>query len=204
MAAVSATTLPVSTAFATPFDASEVPPGAFVATHAERADWRPAPITPDWVLDGRPVARYVPLARGRDDLGSTTLWDCTAGTFRWHFVWDETVHILEGAVEVTLPTGEVHRLTTGSVAFFPAGSSAIWKVEGHVRKLAVCRRAWPGPLARLLGMARAAKRAIVRLRADLPGRFEDFVPAFTSLRFRLGAAAMLTTAVGLDLMLDIV
>ncbi len=204
MAAVSATTLPVSAAFATPFDATDVPLGAFVATHTDRADWRPAPITPGWVLDGRPVARYVPLARGRDDLGSTTLWDCTAGTFRWHFVWDETVHILEGAVEVGLPTGEVHRLTAGSVAFFPAGSSAIWKVEGHVRKLAVCRRAYPGPLAKALGVARAAKRTLARLRADLPGHLGEMMPAFTSLRYRLGAAAMLTTLAGLDLMLDFI
>lgn len=188
----------VSAASTSPFGAADdVGLGAFAATTSSRSDWRPAPITPEWILEGRPVARYVPIARGRDDLGSTTLWDCTEGTFRWHFGWDETVHILDGAVTVTLPSGAVHRLTAGSVAFFPAGSEAVWSVEGHVRKLAVCRKAWPGPLARALAAARSAKHAVQRLRA------EPFA-VFAGLRPRFAAAAALGLWIGLDLVLDII
>ena len=192
----------VTAASASPFGAAEdVSAGAFVATSADRRDWRPAPITPEWILDGTPVARFVPLARGRDDLGSTTLWDCTAGTFRWHFVWDETVHILDGAVTVTLPSGAVHRLTAGSVAFFPGGSTAVWKVEGHVRKLAVCRRVFPRPLARAVALARRLKHGLAATRAGLADRL---VPTFGSARLRFGAAAALGLWIGLDLVLDLV
>lgn len=192
----------VSSVSSSPFGAAaDVTAGVFVATSADRTDWRPAPITPEWILDGAPVARFVPLARGRDDLGSTTLWDCTDGTFRWFFVWDETVHILDGAVTVTLPSGEVHRLTAGSVAFFPAGSTAVWKVEGHVRKLAVCRRAYPGPLARAVAFARAAKHALARLKAE-PSAV--LAPVFAELRPRLAVGAALSLWVGLDFVLDVI
>ncbi len=192
----------VSSASSSPFGAADdVLAGAFVATTSDRTDWRPAPITPAWIRDGRPLARFVPLARGRDDLGSTTLWDCTDGTFDWTFVWDETVHILEGAVTVTLPSGEVHRLTAGSVAFFPAGSTAVWKVEGYVRKLAVCRRAYPGPLARAVALARRLKHGLAAVRA---GTSDWLAPVSVAARLRLGATAALGLWIGLDLVLDIV
>jgi uncharacterized cupin superfamily protein len=172
-----------STASSSPFGAADdIGRGGFVATSADRTDWRPAPIRPEWILDGTPVARFVPIARGRDDLASTTLWDCTEGTFRWHFVWDETVHILDGAVVVTLPDATVQRLSAGSIAFFPAGSSAVWKVEGHVRKLAVCRRAFPAPLARAVDVVRRAKRTAAFLRSDPRAAL---APAFADLRPRL-------------------
>ena len=191
-----------STASLSPFGAADdVGRGAFVATASDRDDWRPVPITPSWILEGAPIARYVPIARGRDDLASTTLWDCSEGTFRWSFVWDETVHILDGAVTVTLPSGEVHRLTAGSVAFFPAGSSAVWRVEGHVRKLAVCRRAYPGPLARAIEIARRAKHAAALLRREPRAAL---APALADLRPRLAFAAALTLWIGLDFVLDLI
>jgi uncharacterized cupin superfamily protein len=192
----------VSSASVSPFGAADdVFAGTFVATSADRTDWRAAPITPDWIVAGRPIARFVPLARGHDDLGSTTLWDCTDGTFRWCFVWDETVHILEGAVTVTLPSGDVHRLTAGSVAFFPAGSTAVWKVEGYVRKLAVCRRPYPGPLARAVALARRAKLGLTALKAATADRF---TPSSMAARLRLGATAGLGLWFGLGLVFRLV
>lgn len=175
--------------------------GRFVATSVDRDDWRAVPIPPEWIVEGRPVARCVPIARGRDDLASTTLWDCTAGTFHWCFGWDETVHVLDGAVEVTLPDGAVHRLTAGSVAFFPAGSTALWRVEGHVRKLAVCRRAVPAPVAAALAWVGAGKQALRRLR-DEPG--DRRATALGGLRRRVAVAAALTLWVGLDFVLDVI
>lgn len=194
----------VSSSSASPFSGSaDVAPGAFVAASADRDDWRAAPITPAWVREGRPVARFVPLARGRDDQGTTTLWDCTDGTFDWHFCWDETVHILEGSVVVTLPCGAVHRLTAGSVAFFPAGSAAVWKVEGYVRKLAVCRRVFPGPLARAIGLARVAKHRAATLRAEARGLLAVAAGSFAGLHRRVAVAALLSTGLGLELVFDL-
>lgn len=139
---------------------SHAPMGRAVFTHEHRNDWMSAPIDPSWVLDGDPRARSIVLARGRDDFAVTTLWDCTEGTFRWHFGWDETVHILEGRVEVTDEAGRLHMLEVGSIAFFPAGSNAVWRVVGRVRKLAVCRRAFPSRFAAALRLLGHAKRML--------------------------------------------
>ena len=136
---------------------SDVPLGTLVVTRDDRRDWREAPIEPSWILEGRPRARSIVLARGRDDFAVTTLWECSEGTFRWRFGWDETVHILDGRVDVTDDEGLVHVLEAGSIAVFPAGTWATWKVVGHVRKMAVCRRAFPAKVAmaiRFLGHAR--------------------------------------------------
>jgi hypothetical protein len=44
----------VSSASSSPFGAAaDVAAGAFVATSADRTDWRPAPITPAWIREGR-------------------------------------------------------------------------------------------------------------------------------------------------------
>lgn len=143
-----ASTTALAPAAARPFAVSDhVPLGTAVFTHDARDDWSEAPIEPSWILDGTPRARSIVLARGRDDFAVTTLWDCSEGTFRWFFGWDETVHILDGRVEVTDEAGRLHVLEAGAIAFFPAGSSGVWRVVGHVRKLAVCRRAFPARFA---------------------------------------------------------
>ncbi|MDR4307434.1 DUF861 domain-containing protein [Chelatococcus sambhunathii] len=112
----------------------------------------PAPIEPSWVISGQPLARAKLHSTSADRFSSTTIWDCTAGAFRWRFVWDETVHILEGAVTVTDETGRVTRLGEGDVAYFAAGSWATWKVETYVKKIAFCRRAFPTPVVKALGL----------------------------------------------------
>jgi hypothetical protein len=47
---------------------------------------------------------------------------------------------------VTTHDGGERRLGPGDMAFFPAGSSSVWRVPAAVRKFAVCRRALPAPL----------------------------------------------------------
>lgn len=155
---MASTTATITAATARPFAVpASAPLGRAVFTHDARDDWAEAPIEPSWIVEGAPRARSIVLVRGRDDFAVTTLWDCTEGTFRWCFGWDETVHILDGRVEVIDENGALHVLERGAVAFFPAGSRAIWKVVGRVRKLAVCRRAFPSRFAmalRWLGHAR--------------------------------------------------
>ncbi|SON57730.1 hypothetical protein HDIA_4189 [Hartmannibacter diazotrophicus] len=103
----------------------------------------PAPIPPEWIVDGAPVARMTVLAESADGGVTTTLWDCTAGTFRWHFTWEETVHIVEGEVIVTDLSGRTRRLVAGDVGYFPGGTWALWHVPEHVRKIAFCRQPAP-------------------------------------------------------------
>jgi uncharacterized protein len=106
----------------------------------------PAPIDPAWIVEGAPVARFAKHSNGGDDAAVTGVWDCTAGTFRWHFSWDETVMILEGSVTVIAADGTERLLRAGDVAYFKAGTWYTWHVERYVRKLAFCRKPFPRPL----------------------------------------------------------
>ncbi len=99
----------------------------------------PAPIKPDWILEGKPVARAKTLTVAPDENFSSALWDCTAGTFRWHFRSDELVHILEGEVTVKSDDGTSRTLRPGDVALFPKGLTNVWHVPRYVKKLAVHR-----------------------------------------------------------------
>jgi uncharacterized cupin superfamily protein len=111
----------------------------------ESVELAPAPINPDWILEGAPEARSKQLARSRDGASAVMAWSCTAGRFNWHYMVDETVHIISGEVFVTNEKGEECRLGPGDMAFFPAGSRSTWRVPVQVKKLAVCRQAMPRP-----------------------------------------------------------
>ena len=71
------------------------------------------------------------------------VWECTAGTFDWHFHFEETIHILSGEVIVTDEDGRVFRLGAGDTAFFRGGSRARWHIPEKLRKLAFNRRVPP-------------------------------------------------------------
>jgi uncharacterized cupin superfamily protein len=120
---------------------------AFVAGSAHALEMQPAPIEPTWVLEGSPQARIAHHSRAEDESGLTGVWDCTAGSFRWFFAWDETVVILEGEVLVKSDDGIERLLRTGDIGYFKGGTWATWTVESYVRKVAFLRRPAPAPLA---------------------------------------------------------
>lgn len=129
--------------------------------HASLGDvsLEPAPIRPEWILHGQPVARSRELSRAPDGTAMTLLWDCTPGAFRWFFGGDETVHILEG--EVVVEDGEgVRTLRAGDVALFPAGTWATWTVTRHLRKVAFCRDPMPRPVLKFVQAVRALKQRL--------------------------------------------
>lgn len=123
-----------------------MPACAFTAIASGEVILAEAPINPGWVLAGQPRARMGEVARSADGTCVTVVWECTAGTFEWHFGVDETVHIIEGEVTVADARGNERTLRPGDIGFFPVGGKTIWKVETHVRKMAVCRHAMPAPL----------------------------------------------------------
>jgi uncharacterized cupin superfamily protein len=98
----------------------------------------PAPIRPEWIVAGAPVARSSELAASPDGDSFTCIWECTAGAFHWNFDCDETVHVLEGQVIVSWQ-GQSVTLVAGDTAYFPAGSRTLWKVDRYVRKIAFLR-----------------------------------------------------------------
>lgn len=130
-----------------------------ITSGTSAAAWTACPITPDWILEGKPIARIEHLSSSADGTASTYYWDCSAGRFNWFYSFDETLHILEGSVVLKDPSGTVRQVVAGDTVFFPAGSQAEWTVERYIRKLAFCRTPLPGSLVR----ARDAVRRIKRL-----------------------------------------
>ncbi|MBL8589424.1 MAG: DUF861 domain-containing protein [Methylobacteriaceae bacterium] len=131
----------------------------------------PAPIPPDWIIDGDPRAASAEIARSADGACATCVWATTPGVFRWHFKGDEIVTIVEGEVYVCDENGaHERRLGPGDTAVFPAGSTQIWRVTRPLRKVAVCRNALPPA-------AGAALRALGRLTALMRGARADVARA---------------------------
>jgi uncharacterized cupin superfamily protein len=116
-----------------------MPVSALVARSGQ-VDYKPGSINPDWIVSGDPQARSAALVASPDGHATANFWDCTAGKFHWHYVWDETVLILGGEVRITDSDGNSSVLRAGDVAYFAAGSSYFWEVERYVRKMAFHRR----------------------------------------------------------------
>jgi uncharacterized protein len=127
-------------------------PSIFAGSYYRNFDaLEPSPIVTDWIIDGAPEATAKYLMETRDGTSFTVVWDCTAGSFRWRYGEDETVYIVSGEVFITDDGGEERRLAEGDMAFFPAGSSAVWRIPERVRKLAVLNRvSFPKPLVSIL------------------------------------------------------
>lgn len=104
---------------------------------------KPAPIEPSWILDGDPQATSCTVSRSSDGLGCTIVWHCTQGKFDWYYDFDETILILEGSIVLESEGMPPTRYSAGDVIFFRDGAHAKWHVEGHVKKLAFCRKTSP-------------------------------------------------------------
>lgn len=115
----------------------------FTLAALDPAKLKPAPIRPHWILEGAPEAKCVNLSNGTRGWTSTDHWSCTAGKFRWHYGWDETVLFLEGEVRITDDAGVVYEGRPGVSLFFPAGTSATWHVPNYIRKIAFNQRPVP-------------------------------------------------------------
>lgn len=125
------------------------------------ADLQDDPINPEDVLSGDPRARAVTWAVSADQTTTHWLWECSAGSFRWWFGFDETVCIVEGSVRVEVDGEEPLALDVGDAAYFPAGHWSTWTIEEYVRKQAVLRVPVPRSMAyasRVLGQRRYARR----------------------------------------------
>jgi uncharacterized cupin superfamily protein len=67
------------------------------------------------------VSANRPLAGSTDGLGSTYMWDCTAGRFCWYYGVDETVYLVEGSITVVDSAGQLSHLRAGDTFLFPKG-----------------------------------------------------------------------------------
>ena len=104
-------------------------------------------VDPSWVKSGIPNFRAIETARSPDGRSITGLWACDGpSTFEWTFGLDETVHLLEGRVEVDY-LGKRFVLEPGHTAAFHAGTKAVWHVPSHAKK--VFKLQHPGKLVLL-------------------------------------------------------
>jgi len=97
------------------------------------------PIYEKWILSGKPLARSRTLVCSPDGASTSVLWDCTCGSFYWHYRQDEAVLFLSGDACLLEENGREHRFAAGDFAFFPAGSVVKWRVDNYVRKIAFLR-----------------------------------------------------------------
>jgi len=119
---------------------------SIVMATAATIDLDPEPIPRDWILSGAPEARSRKLARSHDWTSHIVIWDCTPGTFSWHYSMDEVVIFVSGEAFMTNGSGEERRFGAGDLGFFPAGSTCTWRVTEHIRKVGVLRETIWRPL----------------------------------------------------------
>ena len=113
-------------------------------------DLQPDPIPREWILEGDPTARRKLLVGSSDGMASTHMWDCTEGRFNWHYLSDEVIYVLEGAVVVEDAAGVRRRLEPGDIFLFPAGTCFHWTVPRYIRKIAFLH----APLSRKVRLAK--------------------------------------------------
>ncbi|MTI43454.1 hypothetical protein JM93_03878 [Roseibium hamelinense] len=126
----------------------------------DRGALLPAPINPNWILEGSPDAYCANMTGANRGWTSTDHWSCTAGKFRWHYGCDEAVMFLEGEAFITDAAGVRYHARPGICLFFPVGTSAVWEVPEYVRKIAFNQRALPKHLVFLARVQNRLKRMI--------------------------------------------
>ena len=89
------------------------------------------------------------------------VWQCSEGKFNWYYDFDETILILEGSIVLENDAMPPTRYGPGDVIFFKDGAHARWHVEGHVRKLAFCRKTQPVLLGFALRVFSKIKRTLM-------------------------------------------
>lgn len=126
---------------------------------AETCELSSEPINGQRIFSGSPVARSKLVARTRDWCSSLVVWDCTAGTFCWHYGQDEVIVIISGELVLLREDGTERRVSAGDYVFFPAGTVANWRVDTYVRKVALLKE----PVWRPLGFALKVWNKVLRI-----------------------------------------
>jgi uncharacterized cupin superfamily protein len=118
------------------------------------------PIEPSWIIEGNPVSRSHMLSISADGTASTIIWSCTEGKFNWYYDFDETIMILEGSIVLESDGLPPKRYGAGDVVFFRDGAHAKWHVEGHVKKIAFCRKTNPVLIGLMVRVINRLKRML--------------------------------------------
>ena len=102
-------------------------------TNVATSLWEP------FLVEGRPFGHVHWLRTTSAGAGQlfTGLWRHPAGAFDYQFPGDETFHMLEGRVRITLDDGAVVELCAGDVVSFPKGAKSHWSILEPMKKFFV-------------------------------------------------------------------
>lgn len=103
--------------------------------HSPSAALEPWPIAGDQIVAGHPQASGAFLWQSDDKRLSNGVWECTPGSFRWDYTWDETIYFREGRVTITDQDGKSVSVGAGDLIFVPAGTKSTWVITETVRKV---------------------------------------------------------------------
>lgn len=141
---------------------------ALIEVGSFNVDLEPSPIEPSWIIEGNPVARSRVLSTSEDRTAQTIVWHCTEGRFNWYYDIDETIMIMEGSIVLESDGMPPKRYGPGDVIFFRNGAHAKWHVEGHVKKIAFCRKTNPVMIGFLIRVVNKLKKMFVSTGAPRP------------------------------------
>lgn len=120
--------------------------GSIVMLTPATVELEPEPFPQGWVVSGSPEARCSKVVRSRDRTSHIVVWDCTPGSFRWHYSMDEAIVVISGEAFMINDKGEERRFGAGDLGFFPAGTTCTWRITEHLRKVGVLRETMWRPL----------------------------------------------------------
>jgi uncharacterized cupin superfamily protein len=98
------------------------------------AELSPWPLPAEWVEQGSPEASGAVLSKSADSRIVRGVWECTPGSFRWMYTYDETVVAVLGTATVLMDSGDQVFLHPGDMAFFARGQGSTWTVHEKFRK----------------------------------------------------------------------
>jgi uncharacterized cupin superfamily protein len=117
------------------------------STEALKREMHPMLVNPAWIKSGEPRFMLAETSALNSVGVSSGLWSCDGpAVFEWTYGTDETIHLLEGAVEIDY-LGKTLKLAPGDTAFFRAGTKATWTIKDRAYKSFILHE--PGRLARL-------------------------------------------------------
>ena len=126
---------------------------------AASVELEPEPIPANWIVSGSPVARCKKMIRSHDRTSHIVIWDCTPGSFKWHYGMDEAIVVISGEAFMINEKGEERRFGPGDLGYFPAGTSCTWRITETLRKVGVLKE----NLGRPLGLGVKAWHKLLRI-----------------------------------------
>lgn len=107
-------------------------------THVDTTNYEPFDGFEE-VIEGDPAAKvaWLRTQSGGDGVLFTGMFTAEPSTFRYVFGGDESLHVLEGDLDIAIDGGETVTLAPGDIASFPKGATSTWTLRTPLRKFFV-------------------------------------------------------------------